>query len=144
MMKRIKPVSRIIRIETRITRIQGKSAFQKRELLSWNERWAPLVDVYEKEDEIVVEAEIPGINEKDVTVTVHSNCLEVKGIKRETAVPESTKYLRLEREYGGFRQIVILPSSVRPDEAKAVLENGILSIVLKKMAKTVRAKAGGV
>lgn len=143
MMRRIKPVSRILRIETQITRIQGKATFQKRELLSWNERWAPLVDIYEKEDEIVVEAEIPGVIEKDITVTVHSNCLEVKGIKRETAVSEKTKYLRLEREYGGFRQLIVLPSSVRPDEAKATLENGVLSIVLKKHARTIRAKAGG-
>jgi len=135
MIKRIKPVSRIIKIEEEIQRIMGEVFFPKREALEVNEGWVPCVDIYEKENEIVVETELPGVSQKDITISLHSNRIEVKGLKRENQIPEKAKYLRLEREYGNFRRVIFLPSSALPEKTKASLENGILTITLKKFKK---------
>lgn len=135
MIKKIKPVSSIVKIEDEIQRIMGEVFFQKKEILELNEGWVPYLDIYEKENEIIVETELPGVAQKDITISLHSNRIEVKGMKRENPIPEKTKYLRLEREYGNFRRVVSLPTSILPEKTKACLENGILTIILKKFKK---------
>jgi HSP20 family protein len=90
------------------------------------------VDIYEKAKEIVVEAEIPGVGAADIMITVHSNRVEIKGRKKEGVSSEKIRFLRLEREFGSFRRLVALPSTVVPDKAKAFLENGVLALRLKK------------
>jgi HSP20 family protein len=132
MVKRIKPVSRIIKVDAEISRIKRESQVRREKLQDWGLSWLPLVDVYEKKDEIVVEAEIPGVSETDVEITVQSNRVEIKGLKKEGISSGKIKFLRLEREFGAFRRLVALPSTVVPDRAKAVLTNGVLKIHLKK------------
>jgi HSP20 family protein len=132
MVKRIKPVSRIIKVDAEISRIKRESQARREKLQDWGLSWLPLVDVYEKKDEIVVEAEIPGVSETDVEITVQSNRVEIKGLKKEGISSGKIKFLRLEREFGAFRRLVALPSTVVPDRAKAVLTNGVLKIHLKK------------
>ncbi len=135
MIKKIKPVSSIIKIEEEIQRIISEAFLQKKEILELNEGWVPYLDIYEKENEIIVETELPGVSQKDITISLHSNRIEVKGMKRENPISEKTKYLRLEREYGNFRRVVSLPTSIIPEKTKARLENGILTIILKKFKK---------
>ncbi len=132
MVKRIKPVSRIIKIDAEIIRIKRESPARKEKFQDWGLNWLPLVDVYEKKDEIIVEAEIPGVSETDVEITVQSNRVEIKGLKKEGVFSGNTKFLRLEREFGAFRRLVALPSTVVPDRAKAFLASGVLRIHLKK------------
>lgn len=132
MVKRIKPISRIVKIETEINKIMGEVFFQKREFLGLDESWVPCVDISEKEDEINVEIELPGVAQKDINILLHSNRLEISGVKKENLPQERIKYLRLEREYGTFRRYIFLPSIVIHDKARASLENGILTVVLKK------------
>ena len=98
----------------------------------------PAVDVYEKKGELVIEMELPGTAEKDITILLYSNRLEVKGLKQEFLPDREVRYLRLEREFGPFRREVVVPCAVDPDRAYASLENGILTIVLKKPPKTSR------
>jgi HSP20 family protein len=133
MVKKIKPVSRTKKIEAEINRIAAEVFFQKREILGLDESWVPCVDISEKKNEILVEIEVPGVAKKDINILLHSNRLEVSGIKRERLQHGRKKYLRLEREYGNFRRYIFLPGIVIPDEAKASLENGILKIVLKRL-----------
>jgi HSP20 family protein len=90
------------------------------------------VDISEKAREIIVEAEIPGVGASDIMIRVHSNRVEIKGMKKEAVSPEKIRFLRLEREFGGFRRLVPLPSTVVPDRAQAFLENGVLTLRLKK------------
>lgn len=135
MVKRIKPVSRIVKIEAEINKIVGEFFLQKRETLGLDESWVPCVDISEKEDEVIVEIELPGVSQKDTTILLHSNRIEIKGRKRESQPPSSIKYLRLEREYGAFRRFIFLPCAIIPEKAKASLENGVLSIVLKKFIR---------
>lgn len=135
MVKRIKPVSRTEKIEADINRIAAEVFFHKREFLGLDESWVPCVDVSEKENEIIVEMEVPGVAQKDINILLHSNRLEISGVKREKLPEGRKRYLRLEREYGNFRRYVYLPSLVIPEKARASLENGILSIVLKKLKR---------
>ena len=132
MVKRIKPVSRVIKIDAEISRIKRESLVRREKLQDWGLSWLPLVDVYEKKDEIIVEAEIPGVSEADVEITVQSNRVEIKGLKKEGVSSGKIKFIRLEREFGTFCRLVPLPSTVVPDKAKAFLANGILKVHLKK------------
>lgn len=132
MIRKIKPVSRIIRINTEINRIRREPLVRREKFLDWDETWIPRVDIYEKHREIIVEAEIPGVPQSDITITVQSNRVEIKGMKKESVSSETIRYLRLEREFGSFRRLVALPGTVVPDKAKAFLENGVLILLLKK------------
>ncbi|MFP4082904.1 MAG: Hsp20/alpha crystallin family protein [Candidatus Aminicenantes bacterium] len=132
MVKKIKPVSRTVKIETEINKIVGEVFFQKREFLGLDEGWVPYVDVSEKENEIIIVSELPGVKQRDINILLHSNRLEISGVKRENLPPGRIKYHRLEREYGTFRRYIFLPGFIIPDKAKALLENGVLTVVLRK------------
>jgi HSP20 family protein len=132
MVKKIKPVSRVVKIEAEINKIFGEFFSQKKDLLGLDESWIPCVDISEKEDEVIVKVELPGVDQKDISILLHSNRIEIKGIKRERRSRSRIRYFRLEREFGTFRRIIFLPSAVDPDKSKALLKNGILTILLKK------------
>ncbi len=132
MVKKIKPVSRTVKIETEINRIAGEVFFQKRDFLGLDESWVPCVDVSERGDKINIVLELPGVDKEDINILLHSNRLEIKGVKRENLPRSKIKYHRLEREYGKFRRYIFLPSVVIPEKAKASLENGVLHVVLRK------------
>ncbi|MGB7295659.1 MAG: Hsp20/alpha crystallin family protein, partial [Candidatus Aminicenantales bacterium] len=119
MVRKIKPISRVIRIATEIDRIDRTHTPRWDRLMEWDENWIPRVDVYEKPGAIVVEAEIPGVGEPDLVITVQSNRVEIKGMKKESGSSGRIRYLRLEREFGSFRRLVALPATVVPDKAKA-------------------------
>lgn len=133
MIKHIKPVIRIEKIEGEVHRMIRKALSERHEILELQGGWLPLIDIYERGDVIVVEAEAPGLAAQDIVISLHMSRLEIKGVKKEGPIPESIRYLRLEREYGKFQRTVPLPCSVYPDKAKAYLENGILTIFLKKL-----------
>ncbi len=132
MVKKIKPVSRTVKIEAEIDKIVGEVFFQKRDYLGLDESWVPCVDLSEKQDEINIAIELPGVAKKDINILLHSNRLEINGVKKESLPQGKIKYHRLEREYGTFRRYIFLPSLVIPERAKASLENGVLFVVLKK------------
>jgi len=133
MIKRIKPISRVMKIEGEIHRLMSEVLSQRREWLDLEGGWAPYVDVYENEDELIVEAEVPGLSHRDVHISLHMSRVELKGAKKESPSSQKIRYLRLEREYGKFRRTIPLPCAVLTEKAKAILENGVLTIRLKKM-----------
>lgn len=135
MVRKIKPVPRFAKIEEEIDRIIGEVFFQKKDFLGLDEGWIPHVDIYEKDNEIAIETEVPGVSQKDITILLHSNRIEIRGVKRENLGAAKIKYLRLEREYGTFRRILYLPASAVPEKTKAFLSNGILTIILMKPKK---------
>lgn len=132
MVKKIKLISKIEDIKEDINRIVGEFGFQRKEVLGLDGGWNPDVDIYESADNITVEIELPGVDQKDITLLLHNNRLEVKGIKREEEKSRKPKYIRLEREYGSFRRFIFLPGSVIPEKTNAYLRNGVLIITLKK------------
>jgi len=132
MVKKIKPVSRIAKIEEEINKIIGEAFFQKKDFFGLDEGWVPCVDIYEKGNEITIETELPGITQKDITILLHSNRIEIRGTKRENMPSVKFRYLRLEREFGTFRRLISLPGSVIPEKTRATFANGILTIELRK------------
>ena len=130
----------MVQNEAEINKIFGVFSSQKKELFGLAESWVPCVVISEKEDAVIVKAELPGVAQKDISILLHRNRIELKGIKRESHSRSRVRYFRLEREFGTFRRIVFLPVAVVPEKSKAMLENGILTIVLKKYRKTKEKK----
>jgi len=135
MVKKIRPVSRVVKIEAEINKIFGEFLSQKKDLLGLDESWIPCVDISEKKDEVIVKFELPDVLQEDITILLHSNRMEIKGIKKERRSRRPVRYFRLEREFGTFRRIIFLPSAVVPEKSKALLERGILTVTLKKYRK---------
>ena len=139
MVRRIRPVSRSYRTEPEVRKTPGYVPIRRLGLPDPGEVALPAVDVYAKGGEIVIEMELPGVLVRDVKVLLYSVKVEVKGLKRELPPPGGAfRYLRLEREYGAFRREVVLPAAVDAEKAFASLENGVLTIVLKKQALKAR------
>ena len=97
------------------------------------------MDVYENAGEVVVEVELPGVLKEDVVIVLRGGRLEVKGLKKDLPAAEAgARYHRLEREYGTFRRVVLIPASVVAEKSSATLENGILKVVLRKPPRRTR------
>jgi HSP20 family protein len=93
---------------------------------------SPSVDMYDKKDEIVVKAEVPGIEKENINISVSNSTLTIKGeTKKEEEVKEEDYYYA-ERSYGSFSRILSLPAKVQSDKIKASFKNGILEIHLPK------------
>lgn len=138
MIKRIRPVTRTQRIEGEIQRLVSQVLSERPEFMGLDGTWFLPLDVSETERDIVVEAEVPGIEAADLRISLHANTVEIRGLKREDLAGRGASYLRLERESGAFRRALSLPCAVLTEKATAVLENGVLTIVMPK------AKAGRV
>jgi HSP20 family protein len=132
MVRRIKPVSRPLKAETRVRATTLAKRTHELRLPAPGEVTFPAVDIYETATEFIVEMELAGVDGQDVKVLLFSSRLEVSGFKRELGTPYGSRYTRLEREYGAFRRDVVVPGAVDPEQAVAALENGVLTVVLKK------------
>jgi HSP20 family protein len=94
--------------------------------------WAPAVDIYETPNELVVKADLPDVNEKEIDVRVENNLLTIRGERKfEKSVPEEN-YLRVERTYGSFSRSFSLPNTVNPETIRAEYKNGALTVTLPK------------
>ncbi len=103
--------------------------------------WSPRVDIYETEDEFVVNAELPGVIEKNLDIKVEGNALVIKGYRphlHDLSSEESEgKYHMVECTYGAFKRSFLLPESVDSGKITAMLKDGILRIVLPKKSRDV-------
>lgn len=103
------------------------------------ESWAgfsPQIDVVEDEDEIRVAAELPGMDEDDIDVSLSRGTLTIQGEKREETEDRGQNYYRMERSYGTFRRSIPLPSTVDEAKVEATYEKGVLTITLPKKEDT--------
>ena len=96
---------------------------------------APMVNVYEKGNDFIVEAEIPGIKEEDISIEVGEDSLTLSGERKSQSEVKDEDYWRKETSYGTFSRTVGLPTAVDKDKAEAELKEGILIIRLPKKAK---------
>lgn len=90
--------------------------------------WAPVLDIYEDADKVTVKVELAGMKKENFEISLEDGALTVSG-RREG---ESRDSFRSERFYGSFSRSVALPAPVKPDDIKAVYEDGILTVVLHK------------
>jgi len=94
--------------------------------------WAPRLDVFEKDDMLIVKAELPGVKKEDVQIELDSGALLITGeAKGETEVKRE-KYYRMERTYGTYFRRLPLPFQATPDQIQATLEDGVLEIHIAK------------
>jgi len=94
--------------------------------------WAPPVDIYETEDAIVLKAELPGIDPKDVEVRVEDNTLYLKGERNYEKEVKEQNYHRVERSYGSFARSFSLPNSINAEKVKAEYKDGLLTLTMPK------------
>ena len=94
--------------------------------------WAPPVDIYETEDAIVLKAELPGIDPKDVEVRVEDNTLYLKGERNFEKDVKEQNYHRVERSYGSFARSFSLPNSISAEKVKAEYKDGLLTLTMPK------------
>ena len=94
--------------------------------------WMPSVDIYENKDQIVLEAELPGMNREDFELSIENNVLTLRGERRFEKKDETDNYHRVERAYGTFTRSFTLPQTVSGDGASAEYKNGVLRVVLHK------------
>ncbi|HZH91715.1 MAG TPA: Hsp20/alpha crystallin family protein [Pyrinomonadaceae bacterium] len=94
--------------------------------------WAPTVDIYENKDQIVLEAELPGMNREDFELSIENNVLTLRGERRFEKRDESDNYHRVERSYGSFTRSFTLPQTVSSENVVAEYKNGVLRVVLQK------------
>lgn len=94
--------------------------------------WWPMLDIAEREDELLIKAELPGMKSEDIDISVEGNMLTVSGEKTVTEEDKREDFYHTERRYGAFRRTITLPSTVDADNVQASYENGVLSIVVPK------------
>lgn len=94
--------------------------------------WMPNVDIYENKDQIVLEAELPGMNREDFDLAIENNIITLRGERRFEKKDEGDNYHRVERAYGTFTRSFTLPQSVSAEGAAAEYKNGVLRVTLPK------------
>lgn len=98
----------------------------------------PRLDVIERDTEVVVRAEVPGVEKKDLDVTVTDNAVTIKGQTSHETKEEKGDYRRCEISRGAFTRTVALPADVDGSKAKAVFKDGVLELTMPKVEKTKR------
>jgi HSP20 family protein len=94
--------------------------------------WSPAVDIYETENEIMVQAELPGVDRKDIALNLENNVLTLKGDRRFEKETNQENYHRIERSYGSFSRAFSIPAIVDEEKIRADYKDGILKIALPK------------
>ena len=108
-------------------------------VIRFTEQWAPVVDISETKDDVIVKAEVPGIDKDDISVTLEDHVLTLRGEKKEEKEEKGKAFHKVERTYGSFVRSLKLPTLVQEDKVKASYKDGILNITLPK-AEEVKPK----
>jgi HSP20 family protein len=95
--------------------------------------WTPPVDIYETDDALVLTAELPGVSKDDVSIEIHNNTLTLRGERKHDAEVKEEHYHRVERAYGTFQRVFVLPTLVDQEKVQATYHDGILELRLPKL-----------
>lgn len=104
------------------------------------ERFAPRVDVIDRDDEVIVRAEVAGVRKEDLDISLTDSALTIKGRARREDKKEEGDYYRCEIASGAFARTVGLPSAVDSEKAKAAFVDGIVEVKIPKLSKTRRRR----
>jgi HSP20 family protein len=94
--------------------------------------WAPAVDIYETEQELVVKADLPEVDDKDIDIRVENNTLTIRGERKFEKNVDGESFLRVERAYGAFTRSFSLPNTIQSDGIHAEHKNGVLTVHMPK------------
>ena len=101
--------------------------------------WAPLLEAYARDGDLVIHADLPGVAMEDVDITLDGNTLTISGVRKATA-EEGTEYYLRELPSGEFRRSMVIPEGVDADSVKARFENGVLEVLLRGAVAEVQPK----
>ena len=94
--------------------------------------WAPAIDIYDSNDNLMIRADIPGMEKKDIEVIIHGDTLIIKGEKKIEKNVKEDDYIRAERFYGNFNRSFTIPVLVDQNKVNATYKNGVLELILPK------------
>ena len=109
----------------------GRGAWRSEEPVATT-TWSPAVDIFETDGDIVVKAELPGMERKDIVLHLENNVLSLKGERRFEKETKEENYHRVERAYGAFSRAFSIPATVDEEKIRADYKDGVLKIVLPK------------
>lgn len=132
---RIDPFRGLSSLQDQVNRL-FESSFQGRSDNSVLTTWAPPVDIYETENELVLKADLPDVNEKEIDIRVENNMLTVRGERKFEQQVKEENYLRIERTYGSFSRSFGLPNTVNTESIHAAYKNGVLTVTMPKRAES--------
>ena len=95
--------------------------------------WTPSVDLLETDDELVAKVELPGMDKKDINISVQDNVLMIRGTKNQEKEDKNENYHRIERSFGSFQRSLSLPAPVDVKKVKASYKDGVLKVALPKV-----------
>lgn len=110
------------------------------DLLEYEKEWIPAFDVTENEREYVIKGELPGIESKDLDISLLDGILTVKGEKKQEKEEKEENYHRVERHYGSFSRSFRVPENVKTDELDASYKDGVLKLTLPKTEEATAKK----
>ena len=127
---KVDPFREFAAMQDRMNRLFG-NVYLRDEDTSLRGSWVPPVDIYETENhDLVVRAELPGLNREDIEVTVENSTLVLKGEKKLDTAVKDESYRRIERAYGSFHRSFTLPNTVDAGRVAAEVKNGVLTVKL--------------
>jgi HSP20 family protein len=102
--------------------------------------WNPALDISETPNQVVVKAELPGMDPKEIDISLRDNVLTLKGERKQEKEEKEENYHRVERSYGSFMRSFRLPAEVATDKVNATYKDGVLTVKLHKTAKSAAKK----
>jgi HSP20 family protein len=126
------PFRNIATLQEQVNRLFEDSFFRSRADESSLAAWTPAVDIYEDGNQMVIKADLPEVNEKDIEVRLENNLLSIRGERKFEKKVSEENYLRVERAYGSFSRSFSLPSTVDAEHINAEYRNGVLTVTLPK------------
>ena len=130
----VSPFRAMQRMADEMDRMFDDFGFGRRSLRRWREMgselWAPDVEVFQKNNELTIRADLPGLKREDVTVDITDNDICIQGERKHEKEEEREGYYRSERGYGSFCRVIPLPEGAIADQAKANFKDGVLEITM--------------
>ncbi|HYU79201.1 MAG TPA: Hsp20/alpha crystallin family protein [Vicinamibacterales bacterium] len=131
----VSPFRAMQRMADEMDRLFDDFGFGRRWLRpSWRETgaelWAPEVEVFQKNHELTIRADLPGLKREDVTVDITDNDVTIQGERKHEKEEEREGYYRTERGYGSFCRVIPLPEGAISEQAKASFKDGVLEITI--------------
>jgi HSP20 family protein len=127
---KVDPFRELVTMHDRMSRLFG-DVYLRDEDTGFRGSWTPAVDIYETEShDLVLKAELPGLDRQDIEVTVENSTLVLKGSKKFEAEVKEENYRRVERSYGTFHRSFTLPNTVDASRVSADYKNGVLTVRL--------------
>ena len=128
-----RPFGELSSLRREMDRLWDRSLGETQLARTFTESWLPSVDISETKDNFVVKAELPGLETKDVNVSISGDILTIKGEKKAEEEEKDEHYHCVERYSGSFQRTFQLPSGVKADKIKATFDKGVLKVTLPKV-----------